>query len=506
MSMRVKTVQGSVLMAAATIGARPISLVFSIFLLRLLSPDDFGTVALAMILFNTANLFTDVGMTSAIIQTKDDIHKVTFYAFTIANSASLVFYVVVFIFAGPIAQLLGGDESLVPILRLLGIIVVLDGIWTIPEALLRRNLEFKKLAVTKVAIDIVSGATAVALAFMGFGVYSIVIGTIMSETIRVIMYSIQAPKGWLRPYAFEREPIAGLIRFGAPTMLAGIGRYFSQHWDDWMVGRVLGTAALGYYSKAYDMTTRMTFMFSTALFGNVLQPSYAKLQDEPKRLERAYLKSTSLVMLTMVPVSLGLLVLANIIVPVLFGAKWLPMVPVWQIFSIYALTRPISANSSPLFLATGRPNQNLYATILLVVVMVPLVLLVIEPYGIVGVAAVVSITYLIGMIFNMFQVNQMLPGTGLKTLKMVMPFFVAGGVMVLVILLVRDTVIRLAGGANVLSLIILVVIGALTYLSMILVLQRTLIMEMLDLSTEALGLRTRLPASFQRRLAANKNN
>jgi O-antigen/teichoic acid export membrane protein len=254
------------------------------------------------------------------------------------------------------------------------------------------------------------------------------------------------------------------------------------------------------------MTTRMTFMFSTALFGNVLQPSYARLQDEPKRLERAYLKSTSLVMLTMVPVSLGLLVLANMIVPVLFGDKWLPMVPVWQIFSLYALTRPISANSSPLFLATGRPRQNLYATILLVVIMIPLVLLVIEPYGIVGVAFVVSFTYFIGMLFNVFQVNQMLPGTALKTIKMVLPFFLAGGIMVLVILLARDTIIRLAGGVNVLSLTLLIVIGALTYVSMIVVLQRTLVIEMLDIGTEALGIQKRLPASFQRRLAAAKNN
>lgn len=490
-------------MGLVTFASRPITMVFSIFLLRLLDPEDFGTVALAMIIFNTANLFTDLGMRPAVVQSKDNIDQVAYIAFLVVNITSLLFYAGVFIFAEPIAVLLGGDASLVPIMRLLGLIVVIDAWWIIPEALLKRDLMFKRLAVTQVPGEIASGVVAIILAFLGYGVYALVYGALVSELVRaVIVWYLLPTYSWLKPKRIDWEIAGHLLRFGAPAMGSGIARYFSQHWDDWVVGRQLGTAALGFYSKAYDMTSRITFMFSNVLFGNVLMPSYAKVQDDPKRLERGYLKSTSLVLLTMVPMSLGLLVLAHTIVLVLFGEKWLPMVVSWQIFSLYALTRPISANSSPLFMAVGKPGYNLQAVVVILVVMVPLLFLLIGPYGIAGVAVAVSVAHLVSMLYNVFQVNRILPGTAVKTLRVNLPFLFAGGIMAVAVQLSKGPVFSIAGGENWISLTILVAIGALVYLSLVFLLQRALIVEILTLVVAALDLERRAPRLVPQRLRA----
>ena len=132
--LRVRSARGSLFMASITIGTRPISTLLAIILARLLSPEDFGLVALAMVLVRAANLFTDMGMRPTVVQTKQDIGKVSYYAFVIVMVASAIVTIIIMLLAAPLASLLGGGEALVPIVRWLAIIVTIDGLWIIPEA------------------------------------------------------------------------------------------------------------------------------------------------------------------------------------------------------------------------------------------------------------------------------------------------------------------------------------------------------------------------------------
>ncbi|MEZ4515550.1 MAG: oligosaccharide flippase family protein [Chloroflexota bacterium] len=444
--------------------------------------------------------FSDLGMRAAVIHTKDNIERVSFFAFIIVNVTSLIIYLIVFIFAEPITVLLGGDASLVPILRLLGLIVILDGLWLVPQALMARDLKFKQLAWVKFVPDVTSTTVALLLAYLGFGVYSLVFGQLTSQVLAVVIsWAMVKDRTWLKPQPWDKEIVSGLFRYGLPTTGAGLSRFFSEHWDDWFVGRTLGATQLGYYSRAYDVTSRLTFMFGNMLFGNIMQPTYSKLQDDPQRLERGYVKSTGLVMLSMVPIAFGLAVLGPQMVLVLFGEKWLPMATVWQVFSLYALTRPISANSSPLFLGVGKPQLNLHAVILIIIVMVPLVLLLIGPMGIVGVALAVSLAHVAGMFFNLFQVNRILPGTAVKTFRASLPILVAGVIMALGVQLAKTPIINLANGENIVSLILLIVIGALIYVSVMFLLQRDQITELSGLALDATGLRPRISGYLERR-------
>ena len=126
-----KTARGSMITAATLLGMRPITMIFDVILLRLLVPADFGLVAMAMILMNTTNLFTDMGMRQVIVQSRHDIKKVGQYAFVIVVIGSALVNLLVVLFARPLATLFGGGEPLVPIIIALSFLITIDGLWAI---------------------------------------------------------------------------------------------------------------------------------------------------------------------------------------------------------------------------------------------------------------------------------------------------------------------------------------------------------------------------------------
>ncbi len=503
--LKIKTARGSMLMAGITLSMRPLSTVFAVLLLRLLEPADFGRIALAILLMNAANLFTDLGLRPAVVQTQHDVKKVAHYAFVMALLTSMTVTIAIFLAAVPLARFLGGSSDLVPILRVMSIVVTIDSLWIVPEALLRRELRFKQLGISQIISDLSSSLISVICALNGLGVWSLVIGAIASEVLRTLFFWSQyRPWVWLRPQRWDPVIIKSLLHFGAPTMGGGVLRSVQTQLDTWITSRFFGTTVVGFYDKAYNLTGRLSNMLTNTIFGNVLFPSYARLQNEPERLGRAYVKSTSMVLLMVMPLSVGLATTAPLLVHVLIGENWAPMIPLWQIFSIFGLTWAVSANASPLFLATGQPRRNITASIVYIAVLVPTALILLRPFGAAGVAMGVSIGYTVTMLLNIFQVNQILPGTARKMFVQSLPFIGAGTIMAVGLLLLRDTIVKMLGGPNTLSLIVVVGWGALLYLAATLLLQRALVTEILETLVKALEIDRRWPRLVPHRLRPSK--
>lgn len=505
MTLKVKAARSSMFMAAMTVGVRPIVMLLNIITARLLGPDAFGLIAMAMIVVGVSNLVTDMGMRTALVQTKLDIKKAAHYAFLIVMAGSLLVTGLIILFAVPLANLLGGGAPLVPILRVISIYVTLDGLWIVPGALLQREMRFRQLSIAQIPAEVAFTAIAIPLAFMGFGVWSLVIGRLCAVTLRgILVWSFYRPWIWLRPQRWEKESVRSLVSFGARSTSSAMLRYFQTQYDTWFVGRHLGTIQVGYYSKAYDLTTRISDMMTSAIFGFVMYPFYAKVQDDRARLARAYLKSTAMVFFMIVPVSIGMAVTASLTIKVLLGNQWLPMIPIWQVFSLYGLTRPISTNSSPVFLATNSPQRNATASLVLLAVMIPLIFLLSGPYGAVGVALAVAVGYVVTMFFNIYQVNTILPGTASKTLLQSLPSLVAGVIMAAGILVLEPFIFRLTGGENIMALIAVILLGAVIYGLVTFVLQRALILELYELVVQATGLDKRWPRLLPQRLRTRK--
>ncbi len=482
------------LYAAISFGMRPIGMVLTIILARLLTPTDFGQVGMAMILFTMVNIFTNVGMQPAIVQTNEDINKVAHYAFVINVSTSIVANVLVVIFADPFARMLGGSEQLAQIIRWMSVYITVGAMLPVPQGLLQRDLRFKEVGLSQIPAELTSTGGAILLAWAGFGVWSLVIGYLAGQLLQVVLiWTYYRPWIWLKPQRWDFEVLRRTLRFGLVSGLSTSVKLIKNQIDTWYVGRTLGMTQAGLYGKAYNFTSMIATMLTSSIFGNVLFPSYARVKDDIPRLTRAYLKSTKMVFLMIVPISIGLAIVAPLLVPVLLGKRWLAMIPAWQILSLYGLLQPISYNSSPIFLAVGQPRRNLSASIVLLGIMVPLLVILTEPYGISGAAAALSIASLVAMLFNVYQVEQILPGTAWKTFTQSLSFFMAGGLMGLGVALSKDSIIVMTQGPNALSLILVIGLGAIIYIALVLILERALILELYELIIVALKLDMRWP-------------
>ena len=478
-------------MGGAELGSRLIGMVGLVFLARLLDPEDFGTVGLAMVLLGAVRLFSGLGLEPALIHSKMERDKAASHVFAVTMLTNGILFLVVISSSVFFAELLG-DASLAEVLRWLAFLILLEGLALVPRATLRKDLKFGHIGRANFTAEVVYFLGALGLAYLGYGFWSLVIARLMSSFTKLSMLWIGSHSlRWVIPRSWDWTAIRELLNYGIRSAGSGFMSFFNSNWDDWLVGRTLGVGALGFYSRAYKLTNQAIVGINRKVISGVLFPSYAKIQDEPERVSRVYLKALGMVALVMTPLALGLFIISGELVPVLLGEKWLPMVPALRIFAVMAFIRPLSGSTAPLFQALGHPSFNLRVGILQTVIMVPSVLLLLGQ-GIVGVAGGVVVAYLIGFLYNIYQVNKILPGTAGKMLPAILPAAVAGSIMMLGIQLSKKTALGLANGQhNVFSIGFMVIVGAVIYGLLALILQRGLILEATSLFIGSLKRRPR---------------
>jgi len=466
---------------------RPVNLFASLYLLRILDPSDFGIVALAMLLLTTSNLFSDLGMGVAVIHSSYDRGKIAFQSFVTMMGFSGLFFVLVFTNTALFAELMGAPE-IEPIIRWLSFYILIDTASTIPTSLLRKDLMFDKIGLSTFLSEMTLTVVQLVMALLGFGLWSLVVGLLMGSAVKTITSWWFCPGwDWIQPKRWDRTIQRSLLGYGMQATGSGIISYLHSHFDDWLIGRTLGSVALGFYSKAYDLTHSTMNRIGKDIIRVVFFPSYTKIRDDQVRLARAYIKSVKLVLIIMVPAAFGILASAPEIVKVLWGAKWAEMIPVLQIYAVAILTRPISENVGPLFQALGKPNFNMRAGLLLMAIAIPLSLLLLR-HGITGVAIAVVIGHTIGMIYNVYQANTLVPGTARDTVKVMGSMLFIGALMGSVVFAAKLYALQASGGTlNFIGLILLVALGAIVYVTALFIWQRAFITEMFNIGLAVIG-------------------
>lgn len=473
-------------MATATLLSRPIAIAAMVILARLLDPADFGTIALATVLFGTAQLFSGLGMDNAVIQSVRSPEEIGFQAFFVTIVSSLSLFLLVNLNVEFFAALLG-DVEMVPILHWMSLLLILNTLTLVPEALIRREMRFGKVSASMVLMNVITSTVSIVLALMGFGLWSLVWGQLAGSAARMLMIWFSTLGWyWLRPQALHSSLMRELLRFGLKSTGGGFVNYINSHWDDWYVGRTMGTTALGYYDKAYNLTNATIAGLNTSILSGVLMPSYARLQSEPARLQRAYIKGLSLSAMLMAPLSMGVFAVAPELVNVLFGEKWIPMIPTLQIFAFMALARPLAASTSPLFQAVGKPEYDLQGGLVVLAAMVPMVLYM-ATWGIEGVAVAVVLSFVAGLIFNVYKLNGLLPGVARQMIPAVTPSLVSSALMVGAVAVTRQIVLRNVPDIREwVLLLVLIAAGGAVFVAASYLMQRTLIHELIDTLGEVL--------------------
>jgi PST family polysaccharide transporter len=324
-------------------------------LARLLTPSDFGLMGAATVVIALSQIVSQVGVGPAIIQRSELRPTHIRVATTLSCALGLILGAIVWFGAPAIAGFYRMPD-LEPVLRGVAFLFPLDGVNTVARALLTRELRFRQFVACEVASYLVGYApVSILLAWSGYGVWALVMANIAQVAVRAVTMYLAA-RYPLRP-SLDRTASRQLLSFGFGHSMAQIGSMLSQQGDTLVVGRWLGSAALGVYGRAYTLMVMPATAFGK-IVNRVLFPLMAQVQDERKRLASGYERSLAIVALVSLPVSAFLWVVAPEFIRVVLGPAWDAVVLPFRMFTISLLFRMSSKISDACTKAAGEVYQR----------------------------------------------------------------------------------------------------------------------------------------------------
>lgn len=300
-------------------------------LARLLSPDEFGIVGAVLIVVGFSNIFAEVGVAPSLIQRPEiqERHLRTALAITLLLGSLCT---ALLLLLAPAVAAFFRIEGLAPLLRGISPVFLINGIAVIPEALLQRELKFGRLAAARVlSFTLGYGASGIALALMGLGVWALLAGHMAEAILKVII--LMAVQPYPKRPALESRAFRELVYFAGGFTAARIAAYVAGQGDNLVVGRWLGAEALGFYGRAYQLMAMPAKYFDQAV-SKVMFPSMSLIQENQSRLGSTFKRGIALTALITLSTSAMAAVLGREIVFVLLGSQWEAVVLPFQIMAL----------------------------------------------------------------------------------------------------------------------------------------------------------------------------
>lgn len=348
--LRSRSVSGLLWTVSRTGGMVGLRFVMLIVLARLLTPEDFGLMSAALVVLGFSAMFYELGVGPALVQRPEVTPAHIRAGMTGSLLMSLVFGVAVAAGAPLIASIFE-IPTLAPVLVILAFEFPIQGVSVVSKSMMQRELRFKELAIIDVAgYALGYGIVGVTLALLGFGIWALVAAHLTVAFFSSIA-AIAIGRYGLRP-GFDRAAFKELMVFGGGFTLSRVFNYIARQGDNFVTGRWLGAAALGVYSRAYQL---VVFPISqlTQVIGQVLFPAMAQIQTSTQRLSGAFRRGTTFMALVFAPLSVFAAVLAPEIVAVFLGSQWTEAVVPFEILALGMVFRAVYKMSDVLVQATG---------------------------------------------------------------------------------------------------------------------------------------------------------
>lgn len=389
-SMKRTLAAGAGWMTALQLLSKVIEVGFAAVLARILVPADFGVIAGATIFIQFASMLVEIGIGATIVQlpglTRDDVRAAGTLVFLNA-----VGYFILAQFLAPFAGAFFGIEGVTEVVRVLAVIFLIQSFGVVPENLLVRRLDVRRVMFTQLAARVLgTGVIGIALALAGWGYWSLVAATLAESAIKAGLL-----KAIVRPPAkplMTRALAARLLRRGSGFSASKIINFFAVRGDKAIVGRTMDAAALGYYSRAYNLMS-----IPADLYGRIAErlifPAMARVQDDVPRLRSAFLRGLELTAVIGLPMSALLALLAPEVIVVILGPNWTPVIAPFAVLCSATYLRLGAKISGSLQRARGATRQLVVNQIVYAGFMIGGCLLA-YPYGLVAVAGAASVAVL----------------------------------------------------------------------------------------------------------------
>ena len=351
-----RSVQGGIYMVVAQAARFVLKLGSTVFLARLLTPEDFGLVAMASAITGFMMIFKDLGLSMATIQRKHITHAQVTGLFWVNVGVSAVLAVIAAASSPGIAWFYG-DGRLVEITIAFSFGFLIGGLTTQHEAILKRQMRFRVLAGLEVVSILISSAVAVAFALMGGGYWSLVLLNLMRPF--VLFTGVWIFCQWRPSSPREANEIWDLLTFGGNLTGFNVINYFARRGDDILVGRYVGASALGLYEKAYQLLLLPIRQLNRPLT-SVMIPTLSRTVDQPEKHRRIFKWTVEAVSMLTMPMVALLIMTSDWVILLVLGSEWAGAAPIFSLLGIVGLVQPVSSATGWLFVAQDRTDEKLH--------------------------------------------------------------------------------------------------------------------------------------------------
>lgn len=347
-----ETAKGVVWSGIDKIANGGIQFLANIVLARLLTPKDFGLLAIIAIFIQISQTFIDSGFSNALIQKKDRSQTDYSTVFFFNLALSIGFYVILFLCAPFIAGFFENDK-LISLTKIVGLNLIIGALVSVHKTRLTIQLRFKIQAVISLISSFVSAVIAIWMAYNGYGVWSLVALTITNITFQMALIYIMIK--WRPSLLFSKTAFTSLFSYSSKLLGASLIHLLYRNIYPIIIGKKFSPVELGYFNRADTFAMYPPYMIGSVI-SRVAFPIFSRIQDDEARLRNAYSKYIVFASLIIFPILTGLLVLAEPLTLLILKKTWLPMVPMLQILCIDWMTDHLCTINLNVLYVKGRSD------------------------------------------------------------------------------------------------------------------------------------------------------
>lgn len=435
-------------------GTQGIQFVIQIILARILTPEDYGVIAIIMIFIALANVFIQSGFSTALIQKKDTDEVDFSSVFYLSLGVATILYIVLYMTAPFIANYYKTIE-LIKILRVLSLTLFFGVFNSIQNTIIAKKMEFKKQFFSSLIAVIVSGVVGIVLAYKGFGVWTLVYQQLLSQIlICVVLWQIVK---WRPKFIFSFQRIKSLFSYGGRLLISGLLETLYMNITSLVIGRIYQPSMLGYYNRGNQFPQLIVSNFNGSI-QSVLFPALSAEQENKQRVKEIMRRAVVTSSFIIFPLMIGLFTVAEPLVKVLLTDKWLPSVPFLRIFCLSYALWPIHTANLQAINAIGRSDIFLKLEILKKILGI-IVLVISVRFGVIAIALGVLLIGIISSFINGYPNKKLLNYGYIEQMKDIIPSITLSVIMGLTIY----PIIKLEIG-DIYKIIIQVLLGLITYI------------------------------------------
>lgn len=376
------------------ISTRLVQFATTMLLARLLVPNDFGVVAVALVIINSLALFRDMGLAQALIHQQDDIEEAADTAFLIIPLAGAVLVGLTVLAAPTIGAFFDVPEATMMI-RVLAIGLAIASFGVVPSTLLQREMRFKRKFIPEIAPIAGYCTAATVSAFLGLGAWSLVVGELVRNL--VISTVIWPFSSWRPSFKFHREMAQKLLRYGWHIVGAAVSIFLFTTIDNIAIAKVLGTEQLGFYVLAFMLGTLPATQMAQAV-SLVIFPAFSQLQTDNAALGRAFARTITYNSVLTAPIAFATLSLGPVLLTSFYGNKWEGAVEALQILTIYGFFFASSLSSFEILKSIGKPNLLARVNYVQLALVLAFLYPTVSHWGIAGVAVLFTTVMMLGAV------------------------------------------------------------------------------------------------------------